>query len=78
MTKLPVYSHVNYSEPCESEAGAAEYIDLWNKTIIVLAKDLDIFIRLSPRIEKDVTTKGGVDTTTWIAKTRFSFGLVRK
>ncbi len=63
-----IYSHINFVEPCESEAGAKEYTDLWIAAIAALEKDFDVFIRSAPRIEEDKAS------VTWIAKTRFSFG----
>lgn len=67
-----IYSHVNFVEPCESEAGAKEYTDLWIAVIAALNKEFDVFIRSAPRIEEDKAF--GDASSAWIAKTRFSFG----
>ena len=71
-----IYSHVNFVESCESEAGAKEYIDLWNAVIAALEKDFDVFLRSAPKIEGENKAFGDAPST-WVAKTRFSFGAKR-
>ena len=76
MNKLSVYSHVSLYEQCESEAGAAEYLALWDTLLISLSRDFDLFIRQAPVIVAELSTAEG-HSASWIAKTRFSFGAKR-
>lgn len=76
VNKLSIYSHVTFSEQCESEAGAAEYVALWDALLISLSRDFDLFVRQSPVIVAELSTAEG-NSVSWIAKTRFSFGAKR-
>jgi hypothetical protein len=70
-----IYSHYNFVEECPKEEDALAFVDLWKTMISTLQATNDVYIRVEPQIVMD--RRFETDTTSWVARARFSVSLRR-